>query len=98
MRRIGHEIADKGRSPSDDPRLRLKLRGLATLSAHISTMKQLSAEADSIKSYSQNTFSLFESYTQLYTFSKVSYSFLEILSDDRHSKDVYIVTFFLLVS
>ncbi len=50
------------RSPSDDPRLRLKLCGLATISAHISTMKQLSAEADSIKSYRQNTFLLFGPY------------------------------------
>jgi hypothetical protein len=44
--------ANKGRSPSVVPIMRLKLRELAILSVHISAMKQLSAEADSIKSYS----------------------------------------------
>jgi hypothetical protein len=45
-------LSNKGGSPSVVPIMRLELRGLAALSAHISAMKQLSAEADSIKSYS----------------------------------------------
>jgi len=54
----------------------------------MSNMKQLSAEADPIKSCSQNIFSLFDAYIQLHTFSKVWYLLLQILADRRHSKDV----------
>ena len=47
----------KGRSRSVDPSWRLILCGLAILSALISNMKQLSAEACPLRNYSQNIFS-----------------------------------------
>ena len=84
----------QGRSSSVYPRFQLKLRGFATLSTLMSSMKQLSAEADPVKICSQNTFSLLDAYIQLPSLPKVSYLFLEILSDGRHSKDVYTVKFF----
>jgi hypothetical protein len=58
-------FSNKERSPSVDPRFQLKLRGFATPSTLMSTIKQLPAEADSTKNCSQNTFSLFDTYCEI---------------------------------
>jgi len=57
-------------------------------SALVLGMKQLPTEAASIKSFSQNIFSLFDTYLWLYTFSKAPCPFLETLMIEGEGEGV----------
>ncbi len=61
--------------------------GFATLSALISSMKQLLAEAYPLRSYSQRIFSPYGAYMQVQTFSRVPYFFLGIFSCRKYCKE-----------
>ena len=80
----------KGRSRSDDPSWRLILCGFATLSALMSSIKQLPAEACPRRNYSENIFSPYSTYIHIRTFFWLPCFFVEILFDGRYNKDICI--------